>query len=151
MAGPAHAPPATEQRIPDQPDRTQSEYLTPFTTHATGNPSKDARSQTRIGIVLAVSARMKCVYLIRSLSAPGQRYIGVTSNLEERLRAHNAGHSPHTSKYTPWALVTCIRFVDDPRAIEFERYLKSGSGQYCLQAAAALFVPARLATRRQAN
>jgi putative endonuclease len=72
---------------------------------------------------------MKCVYFIRSRSAPGQRYIGVTSNLEERLCAHNIGHSPHTSKYKPWALATYIRFVDDHRAIEFEWYLKSRSGR----------------------
>ena len=71
---------------------------------------------------------MKCVYLIRSLSTPGQRYIGVTSNLEQRLRTHNAGGSSHTSKYTPWVLVTFICFADDQRAQQFERYLKSGSG-----------------------
>jgi predicted GIY-YIG superfamily endonuclease len=41
--------------------------------------------------------RMKYVYLIRSLTAPDQCYVGVTSNVDERLRAHNAGQSPHTS------------------------------------------------------
>lgn len=71
---------------------------------------------------------MKYVYLIRSVSAPDQRYVGVMSNLEERLRTHNGGGSPHTSKYTPWELVTYVCFTDDQRAIEFERYLKSGSG-----------------------
>ena len=62
------------------------------------------------------------------MSAPEQRYVGVTSDVEERLRAHNAGHSPHTSKYLPWEWVTYICFQDDHRATEFERYLKSGSG-----------------------
>ena len=71
---------------------------------------------------------MKYVYLIRSLSSPDQRYVGVTSNLEERLLAHNAGQSPHTSKYRPWELVTYVCFQDEQRAIDFERYLKSGSG-----------------------
>ena len=71
---------------------------------------------------------MKWVYLIRSLSSPDQRYVGVTSNLEDRLRAHNAGRSPHTSKYRPWKLVTYVCFQDEQRAIDFERYLKSGSG-----------------------
>ena len=71
---------------------------------------------------------MKYVYLIRSLSAPDQRYIGVTSNLEDRLRAHNSGQSPHTSKYRPWELVTYVSFQDEQRALAFERYLKSGSG-----------------------
>jgi putative endonuclease len=66
---------------------------------------------------------MKCVYLIRSLSAPDQRYVGVTSDLDVRLRTHNAGDSPHTSKYRPWELVTYVCFNDDQRAIAFERYL----------------------------
>jgi putative endonuclease len=72
---------------------------------------------------------MKYVYLLRSLSTPEQRYVGVTSNLEQRLRAHNAGNSPHTSKFLPWKLVTYVCFQDDQRAIDFERYLKSGSGR----------------------
>jgi putative endonuclease len=72
---------------------------------------------------------MKYVYLLQSLSVPTQRYIGVTSNLEERLRAHNAGASLHTSKYRPWKVVMYLSFQDDRRAVEFERYLKTGSGQ----------------------
>ncbi len=72
---------------------------------------------------------MKYVYLIQSLAVPGRRYIGVTADIEERLRAHNAGASPHTSKYRPWKLVMHLCFEDDRRADEFERYLKSGSGQ----------------------
>jgi putative endonuclease len=75
------------------------------------------------------SAGMRYVYLIRSLSAPGQRYVGVTSNLEGRLCTHNAGGSPHTSKYRPWELVAYVCFQHDDRAIDFERYLKSGSGR----------------------
>ena len=54
---------------------------------------------------------MKYVYLIRSVSAPDRRYVGVTSNLEDRLRIHNAGGSPHTSKYVPWELVTYVCFT----------------------------------------
>jgi putative endonuclease len=72
---------------------------------------------------------MKYVYLLQSLSVPTQRYVGVTANLEERLRAHNAGASSHTSKYRPWKIVTYLCFQDDRRAAEFERYLKTGSGQ----------------------
>ena len=71
---------------------------------------------------------MKCVYLIESLAVQNQRYIGITSDLEARLRVHNAGGSPHTSKYRPWKLVMHLCFQDERRALEFERYLKSGSG-----------------------
>jgi predicted GIY-YIG superfamily endonuclease len=52
---------------------------------------------------------MKYVHLIRSRSVPSQRYIGVTSNLDQRLRAHNAGHSEHASKYTPQAIAAWLK------------------------------------------
>jgi len=71
---------------------------------------------------------MKYVYLLRSISSPCQRYIGLTSDIDARLVAHNAGNSTHTAKYRPWEIVTSIRFEDDEKAAEFERYLKTGSG-----------------------
>ena len=33
------------------------------------------------------------VYLIESLSARGKRYVGITTNLKQRLREHNQGKS----------------------------------------------------------
>jgi predicted GIY-YIG superfamily endonuclease len=77
---------------------------------------------------LSCRVTVKYVYLIRSSSVPTERYVGVTSNLPARLRAHNAGLSKHTSKFRPWTLVTYLAFSDKGQAIDFERYLKSGSG-----------------------
>lgn len=71
---------------------------------------------------------MRYVYLLQSQGFEGQRYVGVTSDLRRRLAEHNAGRSPHTSKYAPWILVTYIAFSDGQKAETFERYLKSGSG-----------------------
>lgn len=71
---------------------------------------------------------MRYVYLIQSESSPGQRYVGVTYDLKQRLAEHNAGKSPHTSKYAPWKLVIYVAFSDDRKAEAFERYMKSGSG-----------------------
>jgi putative endonuclease len=68
------------------------------------------------------------VYLLQSESAIGQRYVGVTADLRQRLAEHNAGKSAHTSKYVPWKLVTYVAFSDEQKAEAFERYLKSGSG-----------------------
>jgi putative endonuclease len=68
------------------------------------------------------------VYLLTSESAPAQRYIGVTSDLKARLADHNAGKSPHTSKFTPWRLVSYLAFSSRRQAESFEVYLKSGSG-----------------------
>lgn len=63
---------------------------------------------------------MKYVYLIQSISHPNQRYVGLTTNLENRLTAHNHGQSPHTSKFRPWELVTFTAFVDEAKAAAFE-------------------------------
>jgi predicted GIY-YIG superfamily endonuclease len=72
---------------------------------------------------------LKHVYLIRSVRYTGQSYVGITCDVDARLREHNAGRSPHTSKYAPWRLVVAVRFENDARAAAFERYLKSGSGR----------------------
>jgi putative endonuclease len=68
------------------------------------------------------------VYLIESLCAEGERYLGMTTDLKQRLEQHNAGKSSHTSKFKPWELTTYIAFTDRAKAEAFERYLKSGSG-----------------------
>ena len=68
------------------------------------------------------------VYLLRSAFHPDQRYVGLTSDLKKRLAEHNAGKSPHTSKYRPWRVVVAVWFAAEARARAFETYLKSGSG-----------------------
>ena len=72
---------------------------------------------------------MKYVYLLQSISHPEQRYVGLTSDLQKRLAAHNASKSPHTAKYRPWKIVTYLAFSDDVKAASFEKYLKTGSGR----------------------
>ena len=69
------------------------------------------------------------VYILRSLIDASQSYIGFTEDMKQRLAHHNAGGSVHTNKYRPWELVTVISFAVRERALEFERYLKSGSGR----------------------
>jgi len=72
---------------------------------------------------------MHYVYLIRSVSVPDQTYIGLTDDLTLRLKKHNEGGSPHTSKYKPWTLVAYHAFSSRQQAAKFEVYLKSGSGR----------------------
>jgi len=69
------------------------------------------------------------VYLIQSIPIPSQRYVGITSDLDNRLTAHNEGRSPHTANYKPWKLVTYVAFSNEEKALAFEKYLKSGSGR----------------------
>ena len=72
---------------------------------------------------------MFCVYLTESISTQGQRYVGATADLRQRLQEHNSGKSIHTSKFTPWRLTTYIAFSNRAKAEVFECYLKSGSSQ----------------------
>ena len=72
---------------------------------------------------------MKYVYLLQSIPFPEKRYVGLTSNLKNRLNAHNRGQSLHTAKFKPWKLVTYVAFSNESKAVEFEEYLKSGSGR----------------------
>ncbi|PYI80592.1 MAG: hypothetical protein DME26_21325, partial [Verrucomicrobia bacterium] len=67
-------------------------------------------------------------YMIESLSHPGQRYIGHTADLRQRLVDHNARKCPHTSKFVPWKIKLYVAFETVEQAQHFEQYLKSGSG-----------------------
>ena len=69
------------------------------------------------------------VYMIRSDSDPSRHYTGLTSNLEKRLRWHNAGQNVDTARDRPWTLVVSFCFSNEAVARKFERYLKSGSGR----------------------
>ena len=71
---------------------------------------------------------MHYVYLIQSESNPRQGYTGYTTNLKQRMAAHNAGNSAHTAKYKPWKLISYHAFVNKHQAQAFEYYLKTGSG-----------------------
>lgn len=67
--------------------------------------------------------------LIRSINFPEKTYVGVTDDLKNRLKTHNAEGSLHTIKFKPWAIVVYMGFQDQNRVIQFEKYLKSGSGR----------------------
>jgi predicted GIY-YIG superfamily endonuclease len=69
------------------------------------------------------------VYIIRSLKYSRKHYVGLTSNIKSRLKAHNMGQSPHTTEFRPWKLHIGIEFKNQSTASRFERYLKSPSGR----------------------
>jgi predicted GIY-YIG superfamily endonuclease len=78
---------------------------------------------------LAKEGGLHYVYILRSNSHPDQFYTGLCANVEQRLKAHNAGQSPHTAKFKPWRLLSFHYFDDPAVAAAFERYLNSGSGR----------------------
>jgi putative endonuclease len=71
----------------------------------------------------------RIVYILRSVSDPSRPYVGLTHDMSARLDDHNAGRCPHTARHRPWQRHVTIELADERRAIEFERYLKSGSGR----------------------
>jgi putative endonuclease len=72
---------------------------------------------------------MYYVYILKSHTHLDRIYIGQTDNVDQRINVHNTGGSSHTAKYKPWKLVSSISFESKEKAIEFEKYLKSGSGR----------------------
>jgi len=70
---------------------------------------------------------LKYVYILQSEG--DHYYVGVTDDLRARLDKHNAGEVTHTSKFRPWRVKTYLAFSDLPRAVAFEKYLKSPSGR----------------------
>jgi predicted GIY-YIG superfamily endonuclease len=69
------------------------------------------------------------VYILQSKNSPEHYYVGLTEDLRGRLKRHNAGEVPHTSKQRPWRIKTAIAFTDSGQAVLFERYLKTSSGR----------------------
>lgn len=71
---------------------------------------------------------MNFVYFLRSQSNPRKTYVGMTRDVEERLRQHNEGRCPSTSRHRPWDLVAYVAVQTEAKAAELERYFKTGSG-----------------------
>jgi predicted GIY-YIG superfamily endonuclease len=69
------------------------------------------------------------VYILKSITQPSEYYVGVTSDPITRLEAHNAGLSPYTATRRPWRNLVVVEFDEEAPALEFERYLKTGSGR----------------------
>ena len=70
----------------------------------------------------------RIVYVLRNSSSPPRYYTGLTSDLRARLAAHNEGRCRYTAIARPWHIDLIIKFPNESRAVAFERYLKSGSG-----------------------
>ena len=72
---------------------------------------------------------MKYVYILESINNPDRHYTGVADDEDIRLDKHNKLECTHSKKYAPWKIIVSIRFEDNEKAFEFEKYLKSGSGR----------------------
>ncbi|OGU82045.1 MAG: endonuclease [Ignavibacteria bacterium RIFOXYA2_FULL_35_9] len=71
---------------------------------------------------------MFTVYAIKSLSH-NFIYVGMTENLEDRLRRHNNGYNKSTKKYIPFKLIYSEQCETGEEARKREKYFKSSSGK----------------------
>ena len=69
------------------------------------------------------------VYVLQSESNSDRYYVSYAEDVNSRLEKHNSGQVPYTSKHLSWKLTTVVGFSDKAKAINFEKYLKSGSGR----------------------
>jgi putative endonuclease len=68
------------------------------------------------------------VYAIKS-ETKNYIYVGLTSNLEERVKFHNNGYQKTTKPYRPFGLIYSEECADRQSARLREKYLKSGVGK----------------------
>jgi len=68
------------------------------------------------------------VYVIRS-EKDGRFYVGMSENIDRRLKEHNSGKTRSTQFYKPWELFFFEEFENRLTARKREKYLKSGYGK----------------------
>ena len=64
------------------------------------------------------------VYILKSYKN-GDIYVGSTSNVDNRVRLHNAGKVKSTKFYRPWQLLECKTFETRSEAVKQEKFLKT--------------------------
>ena len=72
------------------------------------------------------------VYVLLSLK-DRHFYVGLTSDLQARLIAHDKGQSRSTASRRPFQLISCEQFLVRKDAERRERYLKSSAGKRALK------------------
>jgi putative endonuclease len=71
---------------------------------------------------------MFIVYAIKSIEH-NYIYVGLTGNLEERLKRHNSGYEKTTKPYKAYQLIYTEECSDRIHARQREKYWKSGIGK----------------------
>ena len=71
---------------------------------------------------------MYIVYVLKS-SSKNFRYVGMTNNLERKLKEHVSGYSKTTKRFLPVEFIYKEEYKTRTEAREREKYLKSGIGR----------------------
>ena len=72
------------------------------------------------------------IYILKSLTAR-KSYVGMTNDLDRRLREHNSGKHFYTKRYCPWIMIYNEKYDSLKEARRREKYLKSSSGRKFLK------------------
>jgi putative endonuclease len=73
-----------------------------------------------------------CVYVLQS-ERDLLLYHGFTTDIQKRLKEHNAGNTISTSKRCPLKLVFCEFYLSKKDAMRREAYLKTSQGKRMLK------------------
>lgn len=74
-----------------------------------------------------------CIYAIQS-KVDKRLYVGMSKDINERLKVHNNGQVFSTKGYRPWVLIYIEEIGNRIDARKREKYLKSGCGKEFLKA-----------------
>ncbi len=72
------------------------------------------------------------IYALKSL-VKNYIYVGMTQNLDERIKRHNSGRERTTKPYSPFELIYTEEFQTRIEARKREKYFKSGVGKSFLK------------------
>jgi len=67
---------------------------------------------------------MFAIYAIKS-NIKNYIYVGMTNNLEKRIKEHNNGYEKTTKPYAPFTLIYTEELITRPEARIREKYFKS--------------------------
>ena len=71
---------------------------------------------------------MYCVYIIYSVDFK-RYYVGLSSNVSQRLETHNLGVVKSTKAFCPWIIIHTEIFETRIEARKREKYFKSAAGR----------------------
>ena len=89
-------------------------------------------SRTAASGAVCEGSNLYKVYVLRSKVAK-KSYVGVTNDLEKRLREHNSGKQYYTRRYMPWEVIYLEDYQDFEEALQREKFLKTTSGRRFLK------------------
>ena len=71
---------------------------------------------------------MYYLYILKS-KKNNRTYVGISDDVQRRIKEHNQGKSIYTSRNRPWKLIHTEECITREEARKREKYYKSGAGR----------------------